>query len=169
MASDLGIQSPTNGNLTQWAQQGVFLLNTVLTVRDGQANSHKKKGWERFTDVVIQKLNEHPDGVVFLLWGKPAEKKAKLIDQARHKIIVSPHPSPLSAHRGFFDSKPFSQVNEALKTLGRKPINWAKIADFLAAESVCRTNNCSVAFLTDISTQIIGSSFALSNAAYQRV
>ncbi len=128
MESDLGIQPPATGNLTPWAEQGVFLLNTVLTVRDGQANSHKKKGWERFTDEVIRKLDEHPAGIVFLLWGKPAEKKTKLIDQDRHKVIISPHPSPLSAHRGFFGSKPFSQVNEALKSLERNTIDWGRIA-----------------------------------------
>ncbi|MFK7769037.1 MAG: uracil-DNA glycosylase [Mariniblastus sp.] len=128
LQNDVGIEPPKNGNLTAWAEQGVFMLNTVLTVRQGAANSHKKKGWERFTDCVIEKLNEHPTGIVFLLWGKPAEKKTKLIDTDRHKIIVSPHPSPLSAHRGFFGSKPFSQVNEALRALGREPIDWSRIA-----------------------------------------
>lgn len=128
LASDLNGNPPENGNLTAWAEQGVFLLNTVLTVRDGQANSHRKKGWEKFTDEVIVRLNDRAQGIVFILWGKPAEKKIKLIDESRHAIITSVHPSPLSAHRGFFGSQPFSKANEALRKFGREEINWRAIS-----------------------------------------
>ena len=121
---DLGRQPPASGNLTSWAEQGVFLLNTVLTVRQGEANSHRKQGWESFTDEVIAQLNAHSDGIVFILWGKPAEKKAVLIDRRRHAVISSPHPSPLSAHRGFFGSQPFSRANEALREHGRQQVVW---------------------------------------------
>ena len=124
LSDDLGLESPGSGNLTMWAQQGVFLLNTVLTVRQGQANSHRNHGWESFTDEVIAQLNARSGGVVFLLWGKPAEKKAELIDCDRHVIITSPHPSPLSAHRGFFGSRPFSKANEALQNFGRPLVDW---------------------------------------------
>ena len=124
LASDLNIDVPQTGDLTPWARQGVFLLNTVLTVRESEANSHRKQGWEAFTDEVIMQFNEHPIGCVFILWGKPAEKKTKLIDAARHEIIVSPHPSPLSARRGFFGSKPYSRANAGLERLGRDPICW---------------------------------------------
>ena len=124
LASDLGIEPSTSGNLTSWAEQGVFLLNTVLTVRDGEANSHKKKGWEKFTDEVIVQLSKSDQPIVFILWGKPAEKKTKLIDQDRHAIIISPHPSPLSASRGFFDSKCFSKANAFLREFGRKEVDW---------------------------------------------
>lgn len=127
LASDLNIVPPTTGNLTGWAEQGVFLLNTVLTVRDGEANSHRKKGWEKFTDEVITQLNKHGQGIVFILWGKPAEKKTKLIDESKHSIIVSAHPSPLSAHRGFFGSQCFSKANEALGKFGRDEIDWRQI------------------------------------------
>lgn len=126
LAMDLGGAPPAGGNLTPWAEQGVFLLNTVLTVREGEANSHRKQGWELFTDEVIRQLSSHPTGIVFVLWGKPAEKKLDLIDQARHRTIVSPHPSPLSASRGFFGSRPFSRINEALRELGRSPIQWSR-------------------------------------------
>lgn len=124
LSADLGIESPATGNLTSWAEQGVFLLNTVLTVRKGEANSHRKQGWERFTDEVIAQLNARTQGVVFILWGKPAEKKAQLIDNRHHAIVCSPHPSPLSAHRGFFGSRPFSKANAALQELGRPQIDW---------------------------------------------
>ena len=124
LESDLGVSPPTGGDLSDWAQQGVLLLNTVLTVRSKEANSHKKQGWEVFTDAVISCFNEHPEDVVFILWGKPAEKKSKLIDD-RHPKIISPHPSPLSAHRGFFGSRPFSNANEALRNSGRTEIRWA--------------------------------------------
>ncbi len=127
LANDLNIAPPTSGSLTGWAKQGVFLLNTVLTVRQGEANSHRKKGWEKFTDEVIRQLNEHAQGVVFVLWGKPAEKKASLIDASRHAIIAAPHPSPLSAHRGFFGSQPFSKANESLARFGRSGVQWDSI------------------------------------------
>jgi len=123
LASDLDCQPPTSGDLTAWAQQGVLLLNTVLTVRAGAANSHKKQGWEDFTDAVIESLNAHPQPIVFILWGKPAEKKAAAIGDRHHKIIA-PHPSPLSAYRGFFGSRPFSTANTVLKESGRDEIKW---------------------------------------------
>lgn len=127
LASDLGEDSddlPASGDLTSWAQQGVFLLNAVLTVRSGEANSHRKRGWEQFTDHVIAQLNQRAQRLVFILWGKSAEKKTKLIDCDRHAVITSPHPSPLSAHRGFFGSKPFSRCNEALSQFGHPEIQW---------------------------------------------
>ncbi|MDG1872571.1 MAG: uracil-DNA glycosylase [Mariniblastus sp.] len=125
LQSDLGIDQPKHGNLTSWAHQGVFLLNTVLTVRQGQANSHRKKGWEQFTNEVIEQLSSQGNRIVFILWGKPAEKKAKLIDQERHAIIKSVHPSPLSAYRGFFGSQPFSQANAALRKFQRQEVDWS--------------------------------------------
>ena len=124
LSTDLEISTPTTGNLASWARQGVFLLNTVLTVQKSQANSHRKKGWERFTDQVIQKLNEHPNPLVFVLWGKPAEKKTNLINQDRHIVLSAPHPSPLSAYRGFFGSRPFSRINHELTQRGDKAIDW---------------------------------------------
>ncbi len=124
LSADLDIPIPVTGNLTPWAQQGVFLLNTVLTVRKSEANSHRKKGWERFTDEVIQKLDEHSDPLVFVLWGKPAEKKSKLINQEKHFVLSAPHPSPLSAYRGFFGSQPFSKINLELTQRGIKTIDW---------------------------------------------
>lgn len=128
LASDLKPDSdglPTSGDLTSWATQGVFLLNTVLTVRCGEANSHRKRGWEQFTDQVITQLNQR-SGLVFILWGKSAEKKIELIDADRHAVITSAHPSPLSAHRGFLGSKPFSRCNEALLKLGLSEIQWTR-------------------------------------------
>ncbi|OTE88822.1 uracil-DNA glycosylase, partial [Escherichia coli] len=101
------------GYLVPWAQQGVLLLNTVLTVREGQAYSHHGHGWEQLTDTIIEKLNQREEPVIFVLWGKPAQKKAALLDTSKHIIITAPHPSPLSAHRGFFGSKPFSKINQA--------------------------------------------------------
>lgn len=124
LANDLAIEPASHGNLTSWADQGVLLLNTVLTVREGEANSHQKQGWERFTDRVIEVLNEREDPIVFVLWGKPAQQKATMIDATKHIIIQSFHPSPLSASRGFFGSKPFSKVNDALISLGKQPIDW---------------------------------------------
>ena len=121
---DLGIAPVQHGNLVSWAKQGVLLLNTVLTVREGQAYSHRGKGWERLTDTIIEKLNEREKPIVFILWGKPAQEKIKMIDKSRHIIITSPHPSPLSASRGFFGSKPFSKTNDALLALGEEPIDW---------------------------------------------
>ena len=121
---DLGCYIPDNGYLKKWAHQGVMLLNTVLTVRKGEANSHRGQGWEIFTDQVITLLNKREKPVIFILWGKPAQNKLKLIDESRHKIIMSVHPSPLSARRGFFGSKPFSKVNEILRAQGEKEIDW---------------------------------------------
>ena len=123
--SDLGIDVPNHGNLEPWAHQGVLLLNATLTVRAHQAGSHQGKGWETFTDQVIRKVNEKEEKTVFLLWGAFARKKKSLIDQDRHHVIESPHPSPLSAHRGFFGSGPFSKANQVLTDSGRGPVNWA--------------------------------------------
>ncbi|STD26026.1 uracil-DNA glycosylase [Enterococcus mundtii] len=124
LKNDLGIEPVHHGNLVTWAKQGVLLLNTVLTVREGQAYSHHGKGWEQLTDAIIEKLNERDKPIVFILWGKPAQEKMKMIDKSRHIIITAPHPSPLSAHRGFFGSKPFSKTNDALLALGETPIDW---------------------------------------------
>ncbi|WP_110928277.1 uracil-DNA glycosylase [Bacillus massiliglaciei] len=121
---DLGYSVPNHGCLIDWAKQGVLLLNTVLTVREGQAHSHRGKGWETFTDQVIRKLSEREKPVIFILWGKPAQTKMSLIDTEKHKIIMSVHPSPLSASRGFFGSRPFSKTNEYLKEIGEEEINW---------------------------------------------
>lgn len=124
LMSDLGIAPPSTGSLIPWAEQGVLLLNTVLTVREGSANSHQKQGWEKLTDALIQRLGQHHDGIVFVLWGKPAQKKESLILPGKHAIIKSPHPSPLSASSGFFGSRPFSQINQLLNKLGKPEINW---------------------------------------------
>jgi uracil-DNA glycosylase len=124
LQSDMGYEIPNNGNLTPWAKQGVLLLNTALTVRAHQANSHKDRGWEIFTDAVIEAVNAKADPVVFVLWGANARKKIKLIDQNRHSVIESAHPSPLSAYRGFFGSHPFSRINNALRAAGQAEINW---------------------------------------------
>lgn len=128
LKTDLGCKIPNNGYLTHWAEQGVLLLNAVLTVAAHQANSHKDKGWETFTDAVIRAVNAKPDPVVFVLWGANARKKLALIDQSRHIVIESAHPSPLSAHRGFFGSRPFSRINAALRANGKAEIDW-QIAD----------------------------------------
>ena len=124
LKDDLGVDAPSHGCLLEWARQGVFLINTVMTVREGEAYSHNKKGWEVFTDTVISVLNEQEQGIVFVLWGNHAQKKARLITGAQHRIIQSAHPSPLSASRGFFGSKPFSTINTCLKEIGRTPIDW---------------------------------------------
>ncbi|MFJ7683140.1 uracil-DNA glycosylase [Peribacillus butanolivorans] len=124
LQSDLGCEVPDNGSLVEWADQGVLLLNTVLTVREGEAHSHRGKGWEIFTNQVIRLLNDRQKPVVFILWGRPAQTKIPLIDESRHKIITSVHPSPLSATRGFFGSKPFSKTNQLLKEMGESPIDW---------------------------------------------
>lgn len=124
MRSDLGITPPSHGNLLTWAKQGVLLLNTVLTVREHQANSHKGKGWETFTDQVIRLLNDREDPVVFILWGANAKTKASLITNERHCIITGAHPSPLSAHNGFWGGKYFSRTNEFLEAQGYEPVNW---------------------------------------------
>ncbi len=121
---DLGCFIPNNGYLTKWAEQGVLMLNTVLTVRAHQANSHRGKGWEEFTDAAIRILNEQDRPIVFILWGSPAQKKAAMLHNPKHLILKAPHPSPLSAYRGFFGSRPFSQTNEFLKKNGLEPIDW---------------------------------------------
>ncbi|VAW10741.1 Uracil-DNA glycosylase, family 1 [hydrothermal vent metagenome] len=123
--TDLQKPYPKNGNLERWADQGVLLLNATLTVRAHQAGSHQKKGWERFTDAVIQKISNEREGVVFLLWGGFAKKKAALIDKSKHHILTSGHPSPLSANRGYwFGNRHFSMTNGFLKTSGKLPIDW---------------------------------------------
>lgn len=124
LQDDLGITPPNHGCLIDWAKQGVLLLNTVLTVRAGQAHSHRNKGWEHFTDKVITTLNKKSHPVVYILWGNAAQKKKALIDTTKHYIIKAPHPSPLSAYRGFFGSKPFSKTNEHLRNESLKEINW---------------------------------------------
>ena len=124
LRDDLGCRIPDNGYLVPWAEQGVLLLNAVLTVRAHQPNSHKGKGWETFTDAVIRRLAERTDPVVFVLWGAYAQKKAGLIDDGRHTIIRSAHPSPLSARSGFFGSKPFSAINHALRANANPEIDW---------------------------------------------
>lgn len=124
LQSDVGISVPDHGDLTAWGKQGVLLLNTVLTVREGHANSHQKKGWETFTDAVISALNQKKTPVVFLLWGANAQKKADLITNPLHVKLNSVHPSPLSAYRGFLGCKHFSQANEALCASGQAPIDW---------------------------------------------
>lgn len=121
---DLGFGIPKDGSLIKWAKQGVLLLNTVLTVRAHEAHSHKNQGWEQFTDTVIEKLSERQEPIVFVLWGKPAQQKERLIDTSRHAIIKSPHPSPLSAHRGFFGSRPYSKINNQLLSWGEEPIDF---------------------------------------------
>jgi len=122
--SDLGCRIPNNGYLMPWAQQGILMLNAVLTVRAHSPNSHKNQGWEQFTDAIIRKVSAKETPVVFVLWGAYAQKKATLIDTSRHTIVQSAHPSPLSAKNGFFGSRPFSQVNAALQRAGHQPIDW---------------------------------------------
>jgi uracil-DNA glycosylase len=122
--SDVGFVIPKTGNLTPWAKQGVMLLNTVLTVRAGEAHSHKDKGWEIFTDTVIRRLSEQKENIVFVLWGSPAQKKRELIDAKKHLILTAVHPSPLSAHRGFLGCKHFSKINAYLTAHKKTPIDW---------------------------------------------
>lgn len=124
MVADLGVSYPPNGDLTHWAEQGVFLINAQLTVRMGHANSHAGIGWEIFTDKVIEILSQKKDHLVFILWGSNARRKSYLIDRNKHYIVASPHPSPLSAYRGFFGSSPFSNTNYFLINSGIKPIQW---------------------------------------------
>jgi len=121
---DIGCPRPKDGYLGPWAEQGVLMLNAVLTVRAHEPNSHKGKGWERFTDQIIRKVNEKEDRVVFVLWGGYAAKKLELIDTGRHVVVMSAHPSPLSARRGFFGSRPFSKIDRALREGGKKEIQW---------------------------------------------
>lgn len=124
LVTDLGCTQPTTGNLEKWSDQGVFLLNTSLTVEDGKAGSHAKKGWEAFTDRVIEVLSAQEEPIAFILWGNHAKSKKVLIDTSRHLIVESVHPSPLSANRGFFGSRPYSRVNQWLEEQGRQPIDW---------------------------------------------
>jgi uracil-DNA glycosylase len=124
ITTDLGINSPESGNLEHWAEQGVFLLNTTLTVEAGSAGFHQGWGWETFTDEVIRVIAREQSHVVFLLWGKHAQEKAAVIDRSKHLILTAPHPSPLSAHRGFFGCKHFSQANQYLAKHDHTPINW---------------------------------------------
>jgi len=123
--ADLGVEHPGHGNLASWARNGVLLLNSVLTVRAHTAASHRKQGWETFTDRVIQVVSDKPEPVVFILWGNFARSKISLIDTQKNHVIESPHPSPLSASRGFFDTKPFSRANAALVAAGRPPVDWS--------------------------------------------
>lgn len=122
--SDLGIAPPASGNLDRWAEQGVLLLNAVLTVRAHNAASHAGRGWEQFTDAVVRKINERKQGIVYMLWGSYAQKKGAVADPSKNLILKSVHPSPLSVYRGFFGCKHFSKANEYLQSIGREPINW---------------------------------------------
>ncbi len=124
LKEDLGCYIPNNGYLKKWAEQGVLLLNTVLTVRAHQANSHQGKGWEQFTDAIIKAVNEQDRPIVYMLWGKPAQSKISMLNNPKHLILKAPHPSPLSAYRGFFGCKHFSQANNFLKNNGVEPIDW---------------------------------------------
>jgi uracil-DNA glycosylase len=126
LANDLGVQPATHGNLSQWAQQGVLLLNTVLTVEHSQAGAHQGKGWEYLTDTVISAISQQCDGVVFMLWGKPAQAKAGLIDASKHCVLETVHPSPLSAYRGFFGCAHFSKANAYITQRGQSPIDWQR-------------------------------------------
>lgn len=125
LATDLGLSPSPHGCLSQWAKQGVLLLNSVLTVERGRAASHQGRGWERFTDRIIECLSSQREGLVFVLWGSYAQKKGQSIDRTRHLVLSSPHPSPLSAYRGFFGSKPFSQTNNYLASRGKALIDWS--------------------------------------------
>lgn len=124
LQDDLGCSIPNNGYLVKWAKQGVLMLNTVLTVRAHMANSHRGKGWEEFTDAAIRALNKQDRPIVFILWGRPAQMKERMLDNPNHLILKAPHPSPLSAYNGFFGSKPFSQANRFLEEHGVSPIDW---------------------------------------------
>lgn len=124
LSTDLKLPIPDHGNLEEWAKQGVLLLNTVLTVRKGEAGSHQGKGWEIFTDRVIEELSTKKENLVFILWGLPSQKKASRVNPDRHHLILSPHPSPLSSYRGFFGSCPFSKTNKYLKACGIDPVDW---------------------------------------------
>ncbi len=121
---DLGKPAPPNGDLNAWANQGILLLNSILTVRQGAPLSHANRGWERFTDAVIQLINDKKEGVIFVLWGSPAQAKAARVDRQKHVVLQAPHPSPLSAYRGFFGSKPFSTINRILSEKQQTPIEW---------------------------------------------
>ena len=125
LKTDLGLAPPNHGFLEHWAKQGVLLLNSVLTVEMARAASHQGKGWERFTDAIIRTINDRPEPVVFMLWGSYAQKKAAFVDTTRHLVLKAPHPSPLSAHNGFFGCRHFSKANAFLEAKGMKPIDWA--------------------------------------------
>lgn len=131
LKNDLGIEPPDHGHLAHWAEQGVLLLNATLTVEAGRAGSHQDKGWEKFTDVIVDALNREREGLVFVLWGSTAQKKGAFIDTRKHLVLRGPHPSPLSAHRGFFGCRHFSKINDYLKAQGKAPIDWRlpKLAD----------------------------------------
>jgi len=131
LKNDLGIEPPNHGHLTHWAEQGVLLLNATLSVEAGKAGSHQNKGWEKFTDAVIDVLNREREGLVFVLWGSYAQKKGAFIDTGKHLVLSGPHPSPLSAHRGFFGCRHFSRINDYLQARGKAPIDWRlpKLAD----------------------------------------
>jgi len=128
LRNDIGMSKPSHGSLESWARQGVLLLNAVLTVEANKAGSHANRGWERFTDRIIQELNERRSGLVFLLWGSYAQKKASFLDRSRHLVLEAPHPSPLSAHRGFLGCRHFSKANDYLVSRGKKPIDWGSVA-----------------------------------------
>ena len=125
LTDDIGCEQPISGDLTRWAHQGVLLINAVLTVHAHQANSHAGKGWEAFTDAILARLSERDHPLVFLLWGGFAAKKESLVDTKRHTVLKAPHPSPLSAHKGFLGSKPFSKINGILTSRGESPIDWS--------------------------------------------
>lgn len=125
LKDDVGVETPKSGSLEKWARQGVLLLNASLTVQEGHPMSHQGIGWERFTDYVIERINEEATGIVFILWGSFAQKKCKMIDEGKHFVIKSAHPSPLSCYRGFFGSKPFSKTNEILRKIGKEEIDWS--------------------------------------------
>lgn len=125
LSTDMSLPIPDHGNLESWAREGVLLLNNVLTVEDGQAGSHHKKGWEIFTDKIVEVLNSRKENLVFILWGSPAQKKASMVDTTKHCVLKSVHPSPLSVYRGFYGSRPFSEANHYLESKGLLPINWS--------------------------------------------
>jgi uracil-DNA glycosylase len=124
LKSDIGKEIPVNGDLSKWANQGVLLLNTTLTVEEGKPDSHKSIGWEKFTDAIIELISAESQHLVFMLWGAKAQQKKPLIDESNHLILTAPHPSPLSVYRGFYGCQHFSKTNEYLKVVGKKPIAW---------------------------------------------
>ena len=140
--SDLGCSIPNNGYLQKWAEEGVLLLNTVLTVREGEPHSHREKGWEKFTNKVISLISEREKPVAFVLWGRPAQSKIDLIDTRKHKVIESPHPSPLSAYRGFFGSGPFSKVNDFLTGIGETANRLANTESVEIVENLKQLRGC---------------------------